>query len=110
MPPAPGAPALLTATPRDGVVDSTRSRSEGATSYNVYGSAQPGVWPGAPGVTHLAVATSASHSHTGLANGVPVHYVVTAVGPGGESPPSVEARATPRPPAPASPSPPGHAG
>ncbi len=104
MPAAPGAPALLTATPRDGVVDLTWSPSEGATSYNVYGSAQPGVWPGAAGVTHLAVATSTSYSHTGLANGVPVHYVVTAVGPGGESPPSVEARATPRPPAPSSPS------
>lgn len=63
-----------------------------ATSYNVYWSLSPGVTKS--NGTLIAGATS-PYVHSGLTNGVPVYYVVTAVNAFGESAESAEVTATP---------------
>jgi fibronectin type 3 domain-containing protein len=103
LPPAPSAPASLKATSGDTLVNLDWSTSLGATAYNLYWSTTAGVVPGATGVTKIAGLTGAIYAHTGLTNGTTYHYVLTAVGLGGESGPSSEAMAKPLPPAPGAP-------
>lgn len=91
--PPPSAPTGVTATAKDGYVLIDVQPVTGATAYNIYWSTTAGVTP-ATG-NKLAV-TSTPQAHTGLANdGTTYHYVVTAVGAGGESVVSAEAAATP---------------
>jgi proprotein convertase subtilisin/kexin type 2 len=98
-PPAPPTPPVVTATPtgliataKDGYTLLNANSVAGATSYNIY-------WRNQPGVTkatgNLLAVTTAPMVHTGLTNGLVYYYVVTAVGPNGESAPSVEISATP---------------
>jgi fibronectin type 3 domain-containing protein len=103
VPPAPGAPANLTATAGDAQVQLAWSASLDASAYNLYWSNAAGVVPGAAGVTQIPGLVSTSHVHAGLTNGLTYHYVVTSVGPGGESAPSVEVAARPLPPPPPAP-------
>ncbi len=103
LPPAPGAPANLTATTDDTHVHLAWSNTLGATSYNLYWSKTAGVVPGAAGVTQIPGVTATSYTHTGLTNGDTYYYVATAVGAGGESAPSAEVSARPLPPAPPAP-------
>jgi hypothetical protein len=64
----------------------------GATSYNVYWSTSAGV---TPGTGQALTGIPRGYVQTGLTNGTPYYYVVTAVTAGGESPPSAEVSATP---------------
>ena len=88
----PAAPTGVTATAKDGYVLLDGPPVAGATAYNIYWSAVLGVTP--TNGTKL-VATSSPQAHTGLMNGTPYYYVVTAVGAGGESAPSQQITATP---------------
>jgi hypothetical protein len=91
-PAPPTAPGGVGATPGDCQVALRWDPVAGATSYAAY-------WGTAPGVskaTGTRVAPAASPwVHSGLSNGTAYHYVVTAVGPGGESAESAEVSATP---------------
>jgi hypothetical protein len=73
-----------------------------ATSYNLY-------WLNAPGVTKSTgkkiVNVTSPYSHTGLTNGTPCYYVVTAANSNGESIESSEMTATPRDSTPSTPLP-----
>jgi hypothetical protein len=97
--PQPALPAspLLAAAPGDRQVTLTWSGVEGATSYNLY-------WKTTAGVTtsdnRLSAVTS-PFAHGSLTNGTSYHYVLSAMGPSGESVPSPEVAATPRAPGPA---------
>lgn len=102
VPPAPGAPANLTATPGDAKVLLSWSASEGATSYSLYWANTANVVPGAAGVTQIPGLTATSFQHTGLTNGSTYYYKVAAVNPGGESL-STEVSARPLPPPPPAP-------
>jgi fibronectin type 3 domain-containing protein/PKD repeat protein len=74
--------------------------SSGATSYNIYRSANPG----GEGNTPLQTGVSGtSYTDTGLTNGTTYYYQVSAVNSGGQSGKSGEASATPQPAAPAAP-------
>lgn len=103
LPPAPGAPTHVTATTGDTLVQLAWSASTSATSYNLYWANTAGVIPGGAGVTQIAGVTATSYMHTGLVNGQTYHYVVTAVGAGGEGAPSAEVSARPLPPPPPAP-------
>jgi fibronectin type 3 domain-containing protein len=103
LPPAPGAPANLTATTGDTHVHLSWSASLAATSYNVYWSKTAGVVPGGTGVTQIAGVTTTSYEPSGLTNGDTYHYVVSAVGAGGESAISAEVSVRPLPPPPPAP-------
>jgi len=63
----------------------------GATSYNLYWKTSAGVTV-ATGTKVLGV--KSPHTHAGLQKGTTYYYIVTALGPGGESTPSGEASAT----------------
>jgi hypothetical protein len=89
---APAAPTDVTASPGDGQISISWSNSAGATSYNIYWSTAPGVTK-ANG-TKISLATS-PYIHTGLTNGKPYYYVVTAVNSYGESSTSNEVPQTP---------------
>ena len=95
----PAAPTGIVAIAGDGQARIEWSPVAGATSYNLYHSATSG--SGTAG-TRIAGAVS-PQVVTGLANGVLRHFVVTAVGPGGESVASSEAQATPQVAAPSTP-------
>jgi fibronectin type 3 domain-containing protein len=83
----PAAPANLTATAGDQQVYLNWEASTGATSYTVVSS---------PSMTVVqAGITDTFYTVGSLTNGVPVSYVVQAVGPGGTSPDSNVATATP---------------
>jgi hypothetical protein len=88
-PTAPPVPAGLNATPGNGQVDLTWSASSGATSYNL----KYGTTPGGPYTTVSVNGTS--RSVTGLANGTPYYFVVSAVNGTGESVNSSEISSTP---------------
>lgn len=103
LPPAPGAPANLTATTGDTHVHLSWSASLGATSYNVYWSNTAGIVPGAAGVTQIPGVTTTSYEPSGLTNGDTYYYVVSAIGAGGESAVSSEVSVRPLPPAPPAP-------
>ncbi|HYW66582.1 MAG TPA: glycoside hydrolase family 44 protein, partial [Candidatus Dormibacteraeota bacterium] len=86
----PSAPTGLQATAGNAQVSLTWNASTGATSYNVKRSATSG----GP-YTTIASPTTTSYTNTGLTNGTPYYYVVTAVNSAGESNPSSQATATP---------------
>ncbi len=86
----PSAPTGLQATAGNAQVSLTWNASTGATSYNVKRSATSG----GP-CTTIASPTTTSYTNTGLTNGTPYYYVVTAVNSAGESNPSSQATATP---------------
>jgi len=86
----PAAPAGLQATAGNAQISLTWNSSAGATSYNVKRSTTNG----GP-YTTVASPTTASYTNTGLTNGTPYYYVVTAVNSAGESNPSSQATATP---------------
>lgn len=103
LPPAPGAPTNVVATAGDAKVLLAWSPTQDATSYNVYWSNTAGVVPGAAGVTQIPGVTRTTLEHVGLTNGNTYYYVVSAVGPGGESTRSSEVSARPLPPVPPAP-------
>ena len=89
---APAAPTGVTATAGDGQVTIAWTAVSGATSYNIYWSTTTGVTP-ANG-TKITGATN-PYTQTGLTNGTPYYYVVTAVNGNGESTASTQVSATP---------------
>jgi DNA-binding beta-propeller fold protein YncE/fibronectin type 3 domain-containing protein len=88
----PPAPTGVTATPGDRQVTVAWQAVTGATSYNLY-------WSNANGVTKAngtkVAGVTSPYTHTSLTNGQSYYYLVTAVGPGGESAESSQASATP---------------
>ncbi len=97
---ATGAPTELTAVGEDGQAALVWVPVSGATAYNVY----RGTAPGAETGTALATGVSANqYTDSGLTDGTPYFYTVTAVVGGTESSPSNEASATPEPAAPLAP-------
>jgi len=83
-------PTGLQATAGNAQVSLTWNASTGATSYNVKRSTTSG----GP-YTRISSPTTASDTDTGLTNGTPYYYVVTAVNSAGESAASSQATATP---------------
>jgi regulation of enolase protein 1 (concanavalin A-like superfamily) len=99
-PPAPPpAPTGLTASAGNGQVSLTWSAAAGATSYNVkWSTTSGGPYTVTPGIT------TTSHTVSGLTNGQPYHFVVSAANGSGESANSTQVTATPAlPPAPPAP-------
>jgi hypothetical protein len=88
--PVPPVPTGLQATAGNAQVSLNWNASSGATSYNVKRSTTNG----GP-YTTIASTTTATYTDTGLTNGTPYYYVVTAVNSAGESNPSAQATATP---------------
>src|SRR5271157_4304883 len=86
----PAAPTGLQATAGNAQISLTWNASSGAASYNVKRSTTNG----GP-YTTIASPTTASYTDTGLTNGTPYYYVVSAVNSAGESNPSSQATATP---------------
>jgi len=86
----PAMPTGLQATAGNAQVSLTWNASTGATSYNVKRSTTSG----GP-YTRISSPTTASDTDTGLTNGTPYYYVVTAVNSAGESAASSQATATP---------------
>jgi len=80
----------LQATAGNAQISLTWNASSGAASYNVKRSTTNG----GP-YTTIASPTTASYTDTGLTNGTPYYYVVSAVNSAGESNPSSQATATP---------------
>lgn len=103
LPPAalpPAAPTGVLATSGNSQVTITWSSVTGANSYNIY-------WSTTSGVTKLTgnkfTSVTSPYVHTGLTNGIPIYYVVTAVNSAGESADSTQASAMPTPTIPAAP-------
>jgi DNA/RNA endonuclease G (NUC1)/fibronectin type 3 domain-containing protein len=90
------APTGVVATAGDTQISLTWNSVSGATSYNVKRSTTSG-----SGYATIASPTSPTYTDTGLTNGTPYYYVVTAVNVGGESSNSSEVSATPAVPPPA---------
>ena len=86
-------PASLNATAGDKQVTLTWPSVTGATSYTLYWATSTGVTK----TTGTAIASATSpYTHTGLTNGTPYYYVVTATKGALESKESTEASATPK--------------
>lgn len=98
-PPAPAAPTGLVATAGNTQIGLIWSASAGATSYTVKRSTVSG----GPYTAIASGIVSTSYSNTGLVNGTPYFYVISAVNSGGESGDSAQAGATPLPTVPAAP-------
>jgi len=96
LPPPPGAPTGLSATPASMVVSLSWTAPSGATGYNVKRSTTNG-GPYALVVSNLA---TTAYLDTGLTNGTTYYYVVSGVNAGGEGTNSSQASATPFLPAP----------
>ena len=94
--PPPAAPTLTSATAGDTEVTLAWGAVTGATSYNVYRGTASGVTK-ATGTKFTGV--TSPYDATGLTNGTPYFFIVTAVGAGGESAASNERSATPTAPA-----------
>jgi fibronectin type 3 domain-containing protein len=94
--PPPLPPVLSSATAGNTQVTLVWSAVAGATSYNVYRGTATGVTK-ATGIKSTGV--TSPHDVTGLTNGTPYFFIVTAVGTGGESTESNERTATPTAPA-----------
>jgi hypothetical protein len=93
-PPPNGAPYAVTglvATPGAGQVALSWNAVAGATSYNIYRTAESGYEPAAPSVTGI---TGTSYTDTGLNDGTTYYYQVVAVNSSGPSGFSPEAHAT----------------
>ena len=88
----PSAPANLTANAGDNSATLSWSPVSGATSYNIYRSTSPGVTT-ANGTKVSGV--QSPNTVSGLTNGTPYYFVVTAVNSAGESAESAERSATP---------------
>jgi hypothetical protein len=86
----PAVPTGLTATAGNAQVTVSWNASSGATSYHV----KRGTTSGGP-YTQVAAPTTRSETDTGLTDGTPYYYVVSAVGSAGESANSNEVNATP---------------
>jgi fibronectin type 3 domain-containing protein len=86
----PPAPTGLTATAGNAQVTLAWTASTGAASYHVKRSTTSG----GP-YTQIANPTAANYTDTGLTNGTPYYYVVSAVNSAGESSNSSQASATP---------------
>ncbi len=89
---APSAPTGVTAAPGNAQVTISWSAITGASYYNIYWSTTNGVTPGSG--TRISGATN-PFTQSGLTNDTTYYYVVTAVGSGGESAPSLQVSATP---------------
>jgi fibronectin type 3 domain-containing protein len=88
----PSAPTGVRTAPGNQQVTVAWTYVPGATSYNLYWSSSPGVTPS----TGTKVAgVSSPHLQTGLTNGTPYYFVLTAVNASGESGPSSQVSATP---------------
>ena len=94
--PPPAAPSLASATAGNAQVTLAWSAVAGATSYNVYHGTAIGVTK-ATGIKSSGV--TSPYAVTGLTNGTPYFFIVTAQGAGGESAASNERSATPTAPA-----------
>jgi hypothetical protein len=86
----PAVPTSVEATAGNAQVSLTWTASSGATSYHVKRSTTSG----GP-YTQVAAPTTAADTDTGLTNGTPYYYVVSAVNAAGESANSTEVAATP---------------
>jgi hypothetical protein len=93
--PAPGAPKNLAAAAGIGKVTLSWDAVNGASGYNLYRSTKSGAGTTGTPITKV----TSPHVDSPLTPGTPVYYVVTALNPGGESPASAQAGATPIPPA-----------
>src|SRR5205807_2256998 len=90
--PIPAVPAGLKATGGNAQVVLSWSAASGATSYDVYRSATSG---GEGATPYKSGITATSFTDTGLTNGTPYYYQVSAVNSSGESAGSAEVSATP---------------
>jgi fibronectin type 3 domain-containing protein len=89
---APSAPTSVTANAGDNVVTVDWSPVAGATSFNIY----HGTAPGVSKTTGTKVSgVQSPNTVSGLTNGTPYYFVVTAVNSAGESSESAERTATP---------------
>ncbi len=88
--PTLAAPTNLAATAGDAQASLTWTASSGATSYNVKRSTVNG-----GSYTTIANVPTPAFVNTGLTNGIPYYYVVTALNAGGETVPSSQASVTP---------------
>ena len=91
--PPPDAPSLTSATAGNAKVTLAWGAVVGATSYNVYYGTATGVTKASG--TPINGVTSSPYDVTGLTNGTPYFFIVTAQGTGGESAASNERSATP---------------
>lgn len=100
-PTIPAAPTGLAATAGDSQVALAWTAASGATSYNVYYSTTTGVTT-ANG-TKVSGISSTSYTKTGLTDGTPYFFIVTAVNSAGESAASAQVTSTPAAALPAAP-------
>lgn len=88
----PAAPVGLSAVPGSSKATLGWNPASGATSYNLY-------WSTASGVTTAngtkIAGINSPYVHSGLSNGTPYYYIVTATNSLGESSPSAQVSATP---------------
>lgn len=86
----PSPPASLSLTPGDTQIAVSWTASTGATSYNLWRSTTHG-----GGYTLLVSQAGTTYTNTGLTNGTPYYYTVSAIGASGEGAMTDEATATP---------------
>ena len=87
-------PTNFSATAGDGEITLSWDSVTGATGYNIYWDATPGVDPATNNIIWVDSAYD-YYVHSGLTNGDPNYYIITAVFNSGESGESEEVNATP---------------
>ena len=92
MPPTPGVPTNLVASPTNLAINLTWSPSVNATSYNLKRGTTSGVYP-----TIFSGLTATNYFDAAVTNGVTYFYVVSATNSFGESANSLQVSATPLP-------------